>query len=79
MLWLDEMVVEMGAVGVYIRVAGVPLLFPFVVHMDERNPHMHLCFVPLTRDNRLSAKEVIGGRDKLVEWQDKFHDHMAAD
>ena len=26
-LWLDEMVVEMGAVGVYIRVAGVPLLF----------------------------------------------------
>ena len=50
-----------------------------VVHMDERTPHMHLCFVPLTRDHRLSAKEVIGGRDKLVEWQDKFHDHMAAE
>ena len=54
-------------------------IFSAVVHMDERNPHMHLCFVPLTKDNRLSAKEVIGGRDKLVEWQDKFHDHMAAE
>ena len=27
-----------------------------VVHMDEKTPHMHLCFVPLTEDNRLSAK-----------------------
>ncbi len=53
-------------------------IFSAVVHMDERNPHMHLCFVPLTRDKRLSAKEIMGGRDKLVEWQDKFHDHMAA-
>lgn len=45
--------------------------------MDERNPHMHLCFVPLTKDNRLSAKEVMGNRNKLIEWQDKFHDYMA--
>ena len=27
-----------------------------VVHMDEKTPHMHLCFVPLTEDKRLSAK-----------------------
>ena len=33
-LWLDEMVVEMGAVGVHIRVAGVSLLFPFVVFLN---------------------------------------------
>ena len=26
-----------------------------VVHMDEKTPHMHLCFVPLTEDGRLSA------------------------
>jgi integrase len=45
--------------------------------MDERNPHMHLCFVPLTKDKRLSAKEVMGDRNKLIEWQDKFHEHMA--
>lgn len=56
---------------------GARNIFSAVVHMDERNPHMHLCFVPLTKDNRLSAKEIMGGRDKLVQWQDKFHDFMA--
>ncbi|MFR9065846.1 MAG: plasmid recombination protein [Faecalibacterium prausnitzii] len=25
--------------------------------MDEKTPHLHLCFVPLTADGRLSAKE----------------------
>ena len=59
------------------REAGEGNIFSAVVHMDGRNPHMHLCFVPLTEDNRLSAKEVIGSRDKLVQWQDRFHDHMA--
>lgn len=56
---------------------GAKNIFSAVVHMDEHNPHMHLCFVPLTEDNRLSAKEVIGSRDKLVQWQDKFHDYMS--
>ena len=56
---------------------GAANIFSAVVHMDERNPHMHLCFVPLTKDKRLSAKEVMGDRNKLIEWQDKFHDHMA--
>lgn len=59
------------------REVGAENIFSAVVHMDECNPHMHLCFVPLTEDNRLSAKEVMGGRDKLVQWQDKFHDFMA--
>ena len=59
------------------REVGKDNIFSAVVHMDERNPHMHLCFVPLTKDNRLSAKEVMGNRNKLIEWQDKFHDYMA--
>ena len=59
------------------REVGKENIFSAVVHMDERNPHMHLCFVPLTKDNRLSAKEVMGNRNKLIEWQDKFHDYMA--
>ena len=29
-----------------------------VVHMDEKTPHLHLVFVPLTEDNRLCAKEI---------------------
>ena len=38
-----------------------------VVHMDEKTPHLHLCFVPLTADGRLSAKEIIGNRKNLVK------------
>ena len=47
-----------------------------VVHMDEKTPHMHLCFVPLTKDKRLSAKEVIGNKKKLTQWQDDFWKYM---
>lgn len=47
-----------------------------VVHLDEKNPHMHLCFVPLTEDKRLCAKEIVGNRKNLIEWQDKFWEHM---
>ena len=47
-----------------------------VVHMDEKTPHMHLSFVPLTADGRLSAKEIVGNKKKLTEWQDKFWEHM---
>ncbi len=46
------------------------------VHMDEANPHMHLSFVPLTEDKRLSAKEIVGNRKKLIQWQDNFWEHM---
>ena len=47
-----------------------------VVHMDERTPHMHLCFVPLTEDGRLSAKDIVGNKKKLIWWQDEFWKHM---
>lgn len=41
--------------------------------MDERTPHMHLTFVPLTKNNRLCAKEILGNRASLSRWQDDFH------
>ena len=47
-----------------------------VVHMDEKTPHMHPCFVPLTEDKRLSAKEIVGNKKKLTWWQDEFWKHM---
>ena len=47
-----------------------------VVHMDEKTPHMHLCFVPLTADGRLSAIDIIGNKKKLSQWQDEFWKHM---
>ena len=47
-----------------------------VVHMDEKTPHLHLTFGPLTKDNRLCAKEIIGNRANLTKWQDDFHAYM---
>ena len=47
-----------------------------VVHMDEKTPHMHLTFVPLTKDNRLCAKEILGNRASLSKWQDDFYAYM---
>ena len=48
-----------------------------VVHMDEKTPHMHLSFVPITQDGRLCAKEILGNKKKLTWWQDEFWKHMA--
>ena len=39
-----------------------------VVHMDEKTPHMHLSFCPITEDGRLSAKEILGNQKKLSQW-----------
>ena len=65
------------AVRFFEEEVGKQNIFTATVHMDERTPHMHLCFVPLTKDKRLSAKEVLGDRVKLTAWQDKFHAHMS--
>ena len=48
-----------------------------VIHMDENTPHMHLVFVPLTDDDRLSAKDIIGGPGGCRKWQDEFYQSMA--
>ena len=44
--------------------------------MDEKTPHMHLSFVPITQDGRLCAKEILGNKKKLTWWQDEFWKHM---
>jgi len=49
-----------------------------IVHMDEKTPHLHLCFVPITRDGRLSAKQILGNKSTLSRWQDEYHAHMSA-
>jgi len=55
---------------------GKENIFTAVVHMDEKTPHMHLCFTPITNDGRLCAKEIIGNRAQLTKWQDDFFEHM---
>lgn len=47
-----------------------------MVHKDEKTPHMHVGFVPITEDGRLSAKDFFGKKQQLVELQDEFHEHL---
>ncbi len=44
--------------------------------IDNDYKFMHLCFVPLTEDKRLCAKEILGNKKKLTQWQDKYWEHM---
>lgn len=48
----------------------------FVLHRDERTPHVHVVTVPLTADGRLSAKEIMGNRKAMQERQDRYADAM---
>jgi hypothetical protein len=44
-----------------------------IIHFDEKTPHLHIDFVPMTADGRLSAKAVLGGRKDLQAMQDDFY------
>lgn len=46
------------------------------VHLDERVPHMHFGFVPLTEDGRLSAKEQLGNKKDFTQLQDRFNEYV---
>lgn len=48
--------------------AGKKNVISAKVHLDETTPHMHFCYIPMTADGRLSAKEFTG-RKQLKELQ----------
>lgn len=47
-----------------------------VVHYDETTPHLHIISVPLTKDNRLSARDVIGNKARMSKTQDEFFEQV---
>lgn len=49
----------------------------FFLHLDERTPHIHAVVVPLTKDGRLSAKEVMGDRKIFIQRQDRYGEAMS--
>jgi hypothetical protein len=55
---------------------GAENIIASTVHMDETTPHLHIDFVPLTADGRLSAKSVLGGRVDLQLMQDDFYEKV---
>jgi hypothetical protein len=42
------------------------------IHLDEKTPHIHFVIVPITKDNKLSAKTVCGNRKDYQNLQDEF-------
>ena len=48
----------------------------FVLHRDEKTPHLHAVTVNLTKDGRLSAKEIIGNRKAMQNRQDRYAQAM---
>lgn len=42
------------------------------IHFDEKTPHMHINFVPITKDNRVSARDLFSP-EKLRALQDDFN------
>lgn len=51
---------------------GADRIITASIHRDEATPHLSAFVVPLTQDGRLSAKEFIGGRDKMRADQTSF-------
>lgn len=47
-----------------------------VIHYDETTPHMHILSVPLTRDGRLSAREIVGNRTHMAHIQTEFFEQV---
>lgn len=54
---------------------GVENIVSATVHLDERTPHMHFNFVPVTKDGRLSAKDILT-RKSLIEQQTAFFEQV---
>ena len=66
------------ALDFYRKKIGADRIISAVIHYDEKTPHMHLDFCHITKDGRLSAKEIIGNKKDLIRWQDEYHKYMSA-
>lgn len=54
---------------------GLENVISSMVHLDERTPHMHFNFVPVTSDGRLSAKDILT-KKSLIEQQTAFFEQV---
>jgi hypothetical protein len=55
---------------------GYDNIVRFTLHEDERTPHLHVVVVPLTKDGRLSAKEVMGNKQNLKNLRTEYANRM---
>lgn len=55
---------------------GVGNILSSTIHLDESNPHMHVVVVPIDPKGKLNARHFLGGREKMRQLQDHYHDHI---
>lgn len=48
----------------------------FTLHMDEKTPHFHVVFVPITPEKRLSYERFLGTPEKMKRLQDRYAEAM---
>lgn len=55
---------------------GIDNVIRFSLHRDERTPHIHCVITPITKDGRLSAREIVGNKKDLQQLQDDYAEAM---
>lgn len=51
---------------------GKDNILNITLHRDETTPHIHILFTPITKDGRLSMKDLYGGKIKLQALQTRY-------
>ena len=75
--------IEKWAIGMYNHVAarvGKENIIAFVVHLDEKNPHVHCTVTPINEKGKFSYNDFFGGtksEGKLKEWHDYIAEYNA--
>ena len=56
---------------------GAENVIAATIHLDEKTPHMHVDFVPLHADGRLSANQMFNGKMAMQKLQDHFYRYIS--
>lgn len=59
--------------------AGEKNVVSAIIHKDEKTPHLHCVFTPITNDGRLHFKSFINGKFELSKFQDKYYNYISKD
>ncbi|MBN1987664.1 MAG: plasmid recombination protein [Prolixibacteraceae bacterium] len=54
------------------QMVGKENIVRFTMHRDEKTPHIHCVFVPLDKEGRLNAKQIVGNKSKLTKLQTEY-------
>lgn len=63
---------------------GKDNVFSAVLHLDETNPHIHICFCPIVMDKKTGKKKLsahdlcAGGKATLAKWHTDFNNQVGA-